>query len=371
MRAATEEVAPVEAGAVHGFTWAAPGAAAEAGRGGAEAAPGVEEAELGVEEAELGFARTVDRALVHRAAVSEVFLTDVRAIGERRVLAAAQLPLSHAYYNDHVQLPARHDPLLLLEAARQAAIHGSHTHLGMAAGTAMIVDNFRLELTDSAALLIGDRPGELLIDSRFEGRPTRNGTWRRGSVVQDFHLDGEPVGRHTMHAAFLRHDSHEALRHAQRGTPAPSSADCTDSPDTFRIDPEEVGRVHPLNVLLSHPIRVGNTVSAQVTPRFGNRSLFDHAYDHLPAMVLTEAAHQLALVSLGERARRASRLVGIEAVFARYAELDEPLTATATPAGDGETFSVAFAHGDSPVAEITTTLRTAPAGAARTLGDAA
>jgi hypothetical protein len=129
--------------------------------------------------------------------------------------------------------------------------------------------------------------------------------------------------------------------------------------------------VHPLNVLLSHPIRVGNTVSAQVTPRFGNRSLFDHAYDHLPAMVLTEAAHQLALVSLGERARRASRLVGIEAVFARYAELDEPLTATATPAGDGETFSVAFAHGDSPVAEITTTLRTAPAGTARTLGDAA
>ncbi|WP_274558654.1 AfsA-related hotdog domain-containing protein [Streptomyces spiramyceticus] len=306
---------------------------------------------------ELDFGRTVERSLVHRAAVSEVFLTDVRPLGLKRVLAAAQLPLSHAYYNDHTHKPARHDPLLLLEAARQAAIHGSHTHLGVRSDTAMIVDNFRLELTDSAALLVGDRPGELVIDSRFEGRPTRTGVWRRGSVTQDFHLGGEHVGTHTMYAAFLTHHSHEALRHAQRGTPAPSSADCADTPDSQQVEPGSVGRVHPLNVLLSQPVRAEDSVCAQVTPRFGNRSLFDHAYDHLPAMLLTEAAHQLALLTLAKRPET-TRLVGIDASFQRYAELDEPLTATATQV-DAQMVDVAFSQGGSPVAQIATTLHAA------------
>ena len=47
---------------------------------------------------ELSFAFTVDRSLVHRDSLGEVFVTDLRKYGDdAHYAAAAQLPRSHAY----------------------------------------------------------------------------------------------------------------------------------------------------------------------------------------------------------------------------------------------------------------------------------
>lgn len=310
---------------------------------------------------ELDYGRTIDRALVHREAVSEVFVTDVRPLADRLVSVAVHLPLDHGYYNDHVQRPVAHDALLLLEAGRQAAIAGSHVHIGLSPGTLMIVDTFRLELPGFRHLLTGAEPGRLRIDTDYIGEPTRRGRYRKGKVVQRFLIDGTAdVGEHEMDVLFLNPHEHEVLRRAQRGGPAPLTSDCRDREEAYggpqRIEPALVGRGMPVNVTLSDPRTAGRVVSAAVTPRFDNRALFDHVYDHLPAMTLVEAARQLALLTTG--APLTTYATGFTAAFSRFAELDAPLRAEAPagtgPAGHG-TVPVRFVQEGAEIARITVT----------------
>src|SRR4029079_13548684 len=117
----------------------------------------------------------------------------------------------------------------------------------------------------------------------------------------------------------------DALRHTMRGTPAPSTKDMSTAVPPTQLAPHLVARVNPLNVVLSNVDRSEAFVTADVTPRYDNHALFDHDYDHIPAMTLTEAARPLALVAVDDDA--ASLVVaGIRGRFHRFAELDSPLT---------------------------------------------
>ncbi|MBV2154805.1 AfsA-related hotdog domain-containing protein [Kitasatospora sp. SUK 42] len=311
----------------------------------------------------LAFERTVARSLVHRSSVSEVFVTDVRPQSDTTVLTGAQLPLNHGYFSDHLQSPRLYDALLLLEAGRQAGIAGSHAHIGLKAGTTMIVDSFTLRLENLPALLIGADPGELTVETEYIGRRRRAGRWRKGTIEQSFHIGGVPVGRHAMDALFVNPHENEILRHAQRGTPAPLTSQFPDTEPAGHAAPHLVGRANPLNVVLADPAVTGRTATALVAPRYGNRSLFDHDYDHLPASVLVEAARQLALLAVGEHAgaeaRSRTHLVGIDAAFARFAELDLPVHAelALSEAESGRTSAeVRFRHGAEEIASITVAL---------------
>jgi hypothetical protein len=312
----------------------------------------------------LQFRRTVDRVTAHRAAVSEVFVTDVRPINNRRSLTGVQLPQSHAYYNDHTQEPPLTDVLLVLECCRQAAICGTHLAAGIPTGTSMLVDTFTIRLAGLADLVHGPEPIELAIDSTFHGEESRSGRVRQGRVEQVLLAGGTPIGTHEMNVMFLRGNQHAALRRAQRGSLPPSTVDLA-MPDPERVvRPAAVGRVHPRNVVLSAPAVADGTVTAVVTPRPDNRALFDHAYDHLPAMTLTEAARQIALLSLdggtGAAAAR-THATAVRSRFGRFAELDAPLTVTAPvrePGGltaPADVPAVFMQNGDT-VAETTVTL---------------
>jgi len=311
----------------------------------------------------LSFGRTVERGLVHRTAVSEVFVTDVQQLGEFSVRAGAQLPLNHGYFSDHLQRPALFDPLLLLESGRQAGIAGSHAHMGLKPGTAMIVDSFTLALDGLAALVIGRVPAELRIDTEYSGKRSRTGRVRRGRVDQQFFIGDTRVGEHAMDVLFVNHHEHDILRHSQRGTPAPLTSDFPDLAPAGQVESSLVGRANPLNVVLARAEVGAGTASALVAPRFGNRSLFDHDYDHLPAAVLVEAARQLALLAVGGTAGAAAvagrHVVGIDASFTRFAELDAPVTASAPlpPAGAERRFlPVEFTQGGEVIATVTVTL---------------
>lgn len=312
---------------------------------------------------ELSFARTIERSLVHRASIAEVFVTDLRPLGPARFLAGAQLPLAHGYYSDHVHRPALYDPLLVLEAGRQAGIAGAHL-MGLPREIAMLVKTFSLQIERPAAMLVGRRPGELRIDNCFEATRVTAGRVRAGLVRQELYLRGRALGSHVMEIQVLTYREHELLRGALRGTPAPTTSALADLADPRQAAPAAVGRVHPLNVAVADVVRGPGTVTARVTPRFGNRALFDHDYDHLPAMTLTEAARQLALVSVDNGSGfglARTQVVGVSGTFWRFAELDQPLVATAATApaeaGAGRiTTRVHFVQDSIPVAESTVTL---------------
>ncbi len=314
----------------------------------------------------VGYGRTIERSLAHRSAISEVFVTDVQTIRPMAVTAGIHLPLTHLYYSDHPQRPKAHDALLLLEAGRQAAIAGSHTNAGVPRETVAIVDAFAFTVRAPHALRIGREPGPPRIDTDFYGKTSRrNGRYRKGRLEQRIFLGDVHVADHWMDVLFLRAEENEILRHAQRGTPAPLSSEVTAVPGPVTpLAPALVGRDNPLNVVLGEPEFTEDTVTARVAPRFDNPALFDHDYDHLPAMTLVEAARQLALLTARAAASASGTeapayAVGFEGAFHRFAELDVPVTATAhrQPGGAGpQEVRVRLTQQEQEIAVLTVTV---------------
>jgi hypothetical protein len=92
-----------------------------------------------------------------------------------------------------------------------------------------------------------------------------------------------------------------------------------------RARPASVGRRDPANVMISPVTRTGEDGhEALVATDGGHPVFFDHPQDHLPGMLLLEAARQLAVARAGlvsERPASAFRLVSCAASFAGFAEL--------------------------------------------------
>ncbi|MGW6685977.1 ScbA/BarX family gamma-butyrolactone biosynthesis protein [Streptomyces sp. NPDC054961] len=280
----------------------------------------------------LTYLSTIDRSLVHRAAVSEVLVTDLVATGDETFAAGAQLPLGHAYFGDHLRDPVSYDFLLLLEAARQAGVAAAHRQLGVSAETAFLVHNWSIELDDLDALAPGSRPGELELAGTVTPSAGRNGRLRGVGSSVALSIGGRPVGRTRIDVGASKSSDYGKLRFLQRRSEAPVTADLGVVPRPRAADTAAVGRRSALNVVLGEPVRTGGTgsaVSALVEPRFENASLFDHTYDHIPAMVLTEGARQLSHLA---GVPTGAAVVRCAAEFTRFAELDSPIVATATPA---------------------------------------
>jgi 2-oxo-3-(phosphooxy)propyl 3-oxoalkanoate synthase len=280
----------------------------------------------------LSFDRTINRGQVHRTAVSEVFLTDVRALDGQRVVLAGQLPPCHSYFSDHAHRGLALDPLLIMEVGRQATLASAH-ELGVPADVVLISGDFGLRITDPDAWRISDAAAGLRLDSEFTWTRIRRGQPRAGICEQRIFLDGRMAASHRSSGRLLARDELDALREAQRGTTAPRTADLADRPDPEAVPPSAVGRHDSLNVVLAGLRREGRELTARIAPRLSNRALFDHSYDHLTMQVLTEAARQLALAAVGGESGRALdswQVIGLTGTFARFAELDAVAVARTT-----------------------------------------
>jgi hypothetical protein len=321
----------------------------------------------------LTFARTIDRALVHRAAVSEVLVTDLVQTGPEDFLAGAQLPVGHAYFSDHVRTPVTFDFLLLLEAARQAGVAASHRQLGISRDTTFLVNNWSIRIGDPQVLTPGDRPGEMELAGAVTPVTARNGRVRGVSSSVTLCIAGREAARTRIDVGTAKSADYGKLRFLQRRSTPPLTTDLLGVLRSRPADAADVGRRNPANVVLGEPIHLGDAVSAQVEPLFENKSLFDHTYDHIPAMVLTEAARQLAHLA---GVPTDATVTGCTADFTRFAELDSPLVATARleaagAAADGRTgCAVVFEQDGSEAGRIALDFTPAPHGARAAEGTA-
>lgn len=121
--------------------------------------------------------------------------------------------------------------------------------------------------------------------------------------------------------------------------------------------PSTVGRLSPTDVVLSP---TGEPDRWQLRMDTRHPVLFDHQVDHVPGMVLLEAARQAATAVLGGPSILP---VGLDCEFHKYAELDLPCLIDALhlpkDAPDApETVLVTGHQDDQPV--FTTTLTTTP-----------
>jgi 2-oxo-3-(phosphooxy)propyl 3-oxoalkanoate synthase len=311
----------------------------------------------------LSFERTVDRTLLHRRALSEVFLTDTASTGEACYAAAAQLPSSHAYFTDHAGHTAL-DPILLLECARQAETYGAHVHLDVGRDTKFILRSWSMRLPGLFTTHIGEA-AELTMavtTDRLSGArvPPRSLTY---DIAMS--LAGAPIGDVRIDVAYLSSPAYIAMRTLRRDGRVVSSDELRATQSN--VLPAAVGRSRPVNVVLVDPVRARNGFSAAIRLPVDNRSMFDHPQDHLPGIVLTEAGRQLCLLAGAELhgllATNAT-VVGFDLRFTRFAELDAPTAVLATAeradfAGT-HTFALSFHQKGEVVADGTMTTRAVP-----------
>nr|WP_268873562.1 ScbA/BarX family gamma-butyrolactone biosynthesis protein [Streptacidiphilus neutrinimicus] len=266
------------------------------------------------------------REYVHRASVAEVLLTgwDDAPGGEPdSFVVRAQWPRRHALF-----APARgqQDPMLLAETVRQAGLLLSHAEYQVPFGHQFLM----WELSFAAvpdAFATGPAPTDV------ELRVVCHDIARRGRGIAAMRYEvtmlraGRPVAAG---GARFSCTSGAVQRRMRAGRPTVNGRALPAA-----ADPALVGRALPQDVLLgaargqatAHAAADGRDAAADADGRWELRVdtdhpiFFDHPVDHVPGMLLLEAARQAA--------RAATRqpdavLLGAASSFLRYAELDAP-----------------------------------------------
>lgn len=248
---------------------------------------------------DLSFSTTVERTLVHRAAVCEVFLTDSASLGGGRFALAAQLPRTHAYFSDHLAAAPTYDPLLLLEVCRQASILVAHRYLGVAADQKFVFGTGEFAVTDRGALRIGARPAQVVLVVEVIAEK------RRGDelvgVTYDMELwNGDArVFTETMAIQWMPGGAWERIR--ARGREALGVEGLDHPLVASGLEPGSVGRAHAQNVVLGDLVHVPGGIEASVRIDRDHPALFDHELDHVPGMLIFEALRQTAIVAAHEQ----------------------------------------------------------------------
>ncbi|MFV0406310.1 MAG: AfsA-related hotdog domain-containing protein [Propioniciclava sp.] len=126
-------------------------------------------------QATLRFDQTVDRSLVHRHAIAEVFVTDATAGPDDRTFVAVQIPRGHRVNRDSERVA----DVLILEALRQASIYVAHTVLSVPQDMVFVFNGMALRFTDPSGLrFCGNQLSSIIdlaarTDHLPNGRPTK------------------------------------------------------------------------------------------------------------------------------------------------------------------------------------------------------
>ncbi|HEU4393534.1 MAG TPA: AfsA-related hotdog domain-containing protein [Solirubrobacterales bacterium] len=278
-------------------------------------------------EGEPSFETTLPRELAHKRAVEEIFLTDVIIDQARElVIAGAQLPRSHALYNEVDN--GIHDLLLILEIGRQGMTIYGHIGFAVPEETAFVMSGLRAEVVDLEALRQGDGPAELVIDVPF-GEERRDGRGRvRGYTLKGSGaIDGRPTIEFSGEARLIPEALYERVRSVSVGEGVEIP------PPPVPADPARVGRRSPANVVVGDVDNHDGELRCALIADPSHPAFFDHPLDHVPGMLMLETARQAAVLHVGARGWPPQQAVvdACEAHFTQYAALSPPALCCVRP----------------------------------------
>ncbi|MFJ8106385.1 ScbA/BarX family gamma-butyrolactone biosynthesis protein [Streptomyces sp. NPDC096132] len=277
---------------------------------------------------------TVPRQLVHRAALSETLLTGWRRTGEDRFSVSAQWPRAHGL---HVSSDwSAYDPLLVVETVRQAGTLLTHTEYDVPLDHQFVMQEFQVD-TLEGKLGVGPLPAEPEVDLVFTDVQYRGRRPAGARYTAHVLRDGDRVA--TADVAFTCVSAPVYRR--LRGGRTPDSV--TAVPPPTGLAPAAVDRALPADVVLAPS---ADPDRWQLRVDTAHPVFFDHPLDHVPGMLLLEAARQAArLLRTDGRSP-----VAYNALFHRYAELDEPIWIAAKGGHDTDV-QVVGTQGESTVFE--------------------
>lgn len=264
---------------------------------------------------------------MHRKAIAEVLLTDAQALGDGCFLLAAQWPRSYANSGDGSD--ERHDPMLAAETIRQVGLYICQRFLGAPGTSRPVIRSVGFRLDNGAEPVVGYGATDVLCRAEvYDVRHADDVPWPVAvSVRIELSAAGREFGSAFGRVRVLSDEEYETLRGPY--------ADAGPVPDDmhWRPSPAEVSVPSPGSVMLVRDPS-GSLLVAPADlrhPRF-----FDHPSDHVPGMVLLEAARQAACLA-GASPRRLS---GCHMQALRFTEWNSPAHIACGPAEDGWAFQV-------------------------------
>jgi hypothetical protein len=253
----------------------------------------------------LSFSSTVPRELVHRRAIAEVFMTDLRRIGEGRYIAAAQWPRLHDFYHSG---PGAYDTALIAETLRQATILVAHVMEGVALGQVFLMPAIAVRALEGPTIDPGT-PTEvhLRLDVKVSQRNIRGPAALQ--VEARFSVGGRPIASGSAGARLV-----DPVSYARMRLGSGTDQRCR---QTTALPPDRVGHRVSRNVVigeacggLAWPLHVDLT----------NPTLFDHPVDHVPGLLMVEGFRQVLRVQSGSPGLDFQTF---DASFLKIVELDD------------------------------------------------
>lgn len=240
----------------------------------------------------LTHSQLVPGRLVHRRALSDVLVTEAHALGDDTFIAGAQWPRNHRLFGRSTDV----DVSLVAETVRQVTIFLAHTEYEVPVGDAFLMGAMQVATVNRVMNEVG--PDLAVTIRATELRRSARGlaSFVVEAVMRD--ADGE-VARGNASARILDQRTYARTR---RGRTAP-----------LVVNGSGPGR-ETLDVIAPTP-RPGVSMLVVNT---AETAFFDHPLDHVPGMLLIEAARQAI------RADGGPALAGLDAVFDAVVELDEP-----------------------------------------------
>jgi hypothetical protein len=312
------------------------------------------------------YSQTIARELVHKRSIAEVLITSVTVTLETPAawVCHAQLPRRHSFHSDATgQQGAYYDPLLVLEAFRQACIAASHASYGVPLDARYTVRYYELSIPDLATLTCGPQVLDLELDIAVRREFRRGGQDLQGPV------HGLEVAAVVMHEGtkvmelsgafgWMSLAKWEAFRGGASWDPGLQSSPA---------DPQLVGRTRPENVVIGEPVRLGGgAASAPIVVDVSHPTIFDHPLDHLPGGLIIEACRQLSLAVMGSCSVTIVGPAWLRCDFHSFAELDTTNTVTVAPAAqDALSFRGEVTQSGQTRASVELTFSTGDGGAGR------
>ncbi|WP_369389446.1 ScbA/BarX family gamma-butyrolactone biosynthesis protein [Streptomyces sp. CG1] len=264
--------------------------------------------------------RPVTQRLVHKADPAEVLLTCWSRTAPDCFRVATRWPGDHPFYT---AASGSYEPLLVSETIRQLFPLLCHAAYDVPFGHHLVWEQYDCTLEPGAL-----RPGPAAPELRVACRDLVRRRDRLAAMTMHVELVREGAVHARARSRFTVQTPavYDRLR-GPRADVAGAMAAALPVPEPVR--PETVGRDHAEDVVLSPTDRADRWL-LRVDTR--HRKLFDHAVDHVPGMLLLEAARQAA-----QAVRRPARVLPaeMETSFHRYVELDRPCWIEASPLAAG------------------------------------
>ncbi|MFF5714437.1 ScbA/BarX family gamma-butyrolactone biosynthesis protein [Streptomyces sp. 62] len=264
---------------------------------------------------------------VHRSDPTDIIPTGWTRLTENRFFVSARWLAAHPFFSPVAG--DRHDPVLVAETIRQTTMLLAHAEFAVPVEDQFVM--WGLHYTADAEALAFDGPSsDVTVDVICSDLDIRRGSLRNLRTTMVLTRDGRHLatgGTQARCTSALAYRRVRGERMAALGRPVPLLPG---------VAPQLVGREHAKDVVLAPGTRPGQW---QLRINTGHSTLFRRPNDHVPGMLLVEAARQAATATLGSRAYLPTDM---DVSFSRYAELDSPcwIEAEVLPGSDPETATV-------------------------------